>query len=110
VLAGDSLGMSAAHGQEKGVIGIHWTWYPKYRELLEVLPLIEAKLEPLGAKPMFGKLFVMSGDKFERLYGNDLKVFRSLVARHDPKGKFTNPYMKSLLFNSKSFHHSYAKL
>ena len=110
MVGGDSIGMSCAHGLEKGVVGLHWTWYPNYPELLEVLPLIEAKLEPLGAKPMFGKLFVMNGDKFERLYGNDLKVYRSLVARHDPKGKFTNPFMKSLLFNSKSFTHIQPKL
>jgi len=41
--AGDDIPMSPAKGSS-AFIGIHFTWYRKYEQILEVLPSIEAVL------------------------------------------------------------------
>ena len=64
MVAGDNQPLSPAKGQTKGVIGMHFTWKNMEKEILAALPLIEKTLAPFGAKPHFGKIFLMSGQKF----------------------------------------------
>ena len=66
--------MSPAKGQED-TIAIHFTWYRKHDEIVEVLPYIEEALSKYNMKPHFGKIFEMSGKKFQTLYGKDLTDF-----------------------------------
>ena len=55
-----------------------------------MIPELEKAISPFTVKPHFGKLFQMSGENFEKLYGKHLKVLRVLMAKYDPKGKFNN--------------------
>ena len=58
--------------------------------MLPLLPVIEAALEPFGARSHWGKLFDRPG-AYERL-----PDFLELAARLDPAGKFTNDYLARL--------------
>ena len=90
MVAGDNIPLSPAKGQPKGVLGLHFTWKSREKEILKVLPLIEQTLEPFQAKPHPGKLFLMSGDKYRSLFGSDLDTLREIMALNDPTGKFRN--------------------
>jgi xylitol oxidase len=61
-----------------------------------VLAAVEERLLPLGARPHWGKLTTTTprdaGAGYERLAD-----FRRLAARHDPGGKFRNPFLDALL-------------
>ena len=93
---GDDLPMSPLKGRT--CIGVHFTWFRKHEEVLAVLPLIEKTLEKYTVKPHFGKIFEMSGPKFEELFGEDLDMLRCLTVKHDPFGKFRNNFMERYLF------------
>ena len=63
---GDDLPMSPL--KLKTCIGLHFTWYRKFEEILAVLPTLESTLAKYNVKPHFGKLFGMSGPVFEDLF------------------------------------------
>ena len=96
--AGDDIPMSPARGNQ-AFIGIHFTWYRKYEEVLKVIPEIEGVLDKYKIKPHVGKIFVLSGPKFEELFGNELLSIRSLIQQHDPKRKFANDWTDKYIFN-----------
>ena len=79
-------------------IGIHFTWHRKFHQILKVLPKIEETLQKFNVKPHLGKLFKLSGERFETLYGKDLQILRSLVDFHDPQGKFRNEFMDEYIY------------
>lgn len=100
-IAADSLLMSP-HGEThvgaNGSVGFHFTWKREQENVMSVaLPAIEKALEPLGARPHWGKLFAMGQEKLELLYGDSLSHFRELAKRHDPNGKFCNQWARDIL-------------
>ncbi len=90
--------MSPAKGNED-FIGIHFTWKHMFKEIVEILPILEDSLDKFNAKPHFGKLFEMSGNKFEKLFGDDLVELRTLISLKDPCGKFSNEFTEKYIFN-----------
>lgn len=90
-IAADDLWMSPCLGQES--VAVHFTWRPLWDEVRQVLPLIEEKLEPFHARPHWGKLFTMTPERLQPLFGR-LDVFRSLAFRFDPSGKFRNAFLE----------------
>jgi xylitol oxidase len=64
--------------------------------VLEVLPLIEAKLAPFNARPHWAKVSTTSHRRLAELYPR-LPEFRQLAAKYDPDGKFKNHYLQSVL-------------
>lgn len=97
MLLEDDLPMSPAHGR-KGFF-LHFTWLRDEAGLLKALPHMERVLHKFNAKPHLGKLFVLSGRRFEELYGDDLLTLRALLKKLDPKGKFRNNFMDKYIFN-----------
>jgi alditol oxidase len=91
-IAADDLWMSMYYGRES--IGIHFTWRAMGDEVAAMLPRIEERLAPFGARPHWGKLFARR--HFDDLYER-LPEFRGLAARLDPNGKFRNRYLEALL-------------
>ncbi len=87
-MAADDLWLSPAYGRD--AVGIHFTWKREPEAVLPLLPVIEAALEPFGARSHWGKLFDRPG-AYERL-----PDFLELAARLDPTGKFTNDYLARL--------------
>ncbi|WP_035179892.1 FAD-binding protein [Alkalihalobacterium bogoriense] len=95
-IAKDELWMSPSYKQDS--VAIHFTWQDKWAEVQQVLPLIEAKLEPFQAKPHWGKLFTTSPEKIQSLY-EKMSSFQSLLNKYDPNGMFRNRFLSRYIFN-----------
>jgi xylitol oxidase len=93
-VAADNLWMSMAYQQRS--LAIHFTWKPDWAAVRDILPQIEQRLEPFGARPHWGKLFTMSPDRLARLYSR-ITDFRSLVAEFDPQGRFRNEFLRQYI-------------
>lgn len=89
-VAADDLWLSPAYGTD--VLALHFTWLPDEPRVREVLPRIEAALEPFGARPHWGKLFTTGRDELAALYPR-MADFRELVRRFDPRGAFGNDFL-----------------
>jgi xylitol oxidase len=93
-VAADDLWMSSAYGTD--AVGLHFTWVRDQAGVEAVLPVLEAALLPLGARPHWGKLFLDVEGVVPGLYPT-LDAFRTLADRLDPEGRFRNPFLTRLL-------------
>lgn len=89
-IAADKLWLSPCY--QRPSVAIHFTWQPTWTAVRQVLPLIEAQLEPFNGRPHWGKLFTIQPTKLQSLYPQ-LPTFRQLCHQHDPNGKFHNPFL-----------------
>jgi xylitol oxidase len=89
-VAADDLWMSTAYRRPS--LAIHFTWKLESDAVVNLLPQIEAKLAPFGARPHWAKVFTMNTSQLEPLYPR-MKDFRALAQEFDPKGKFRNRYV-----------------
>ena len=94
-IAADQLWLSTAYQRDS--LAIHFTWKPKTAEVMALLPQIETKLAPFGARPHWGKLFTVSPAHLAGLYPQ-IDKFRALLRRYDPQGKFRNEFVERNLF------------
>lgn len=76
---------------------IHFTWQPDWPAVSKLLPLIEAQLAPFHARPHWGKLFTMPHRRLAALYPK-MTAFQQLLREHDPKGKFRNDFLNTVIF------------
>jgi xylitol oxidase len=90
-VAADDLWMSMAY--KRASLAIHFTWKPEADAVLKIVPQIEAKLAPFGARPHWAKVFTMGAGKVGPLYPR-LADFRALCRELDPKGKFQNEFLQ----------------
>ena len=91
----DDLWMSPCYHQPSTTI--HFTWKPDWPAVSKLLPLIEAQLAPFHAKPHWGKLFTTSHQRLAALYKR-MPDFQQLLHQHDPKGKFRNDFLNTVIF------------
>lgn len=94
-IAADNLWMSPCYQQ--ACIAIHFTWKKNWPAVQQVLPLIEAQLAPLQARPHWGKLFTVSPARVPALYSK-LPDFQHLLQTYDPQGKFRNAFLDTYIF------------
>ena len=94
-IAADDLWMSPCYQQDS--LALHFTWKPEWPRVQRVLPLIEAKLVPLGVKTHWGKLFTMSPAQIQARYER-LHDFRGLLTENDPDGRFRNNFIETNIF------------
>lgn len=90
-VAADELWLSPATGRDS--LAIHFTFRRDPEGVARVLPAIEARLLPLGARPHWGKLFHAGADVLGPRYPR-LDDWRNLVSAHDPDGKFSNRFIE----------------
>ena len=95
-IAADKLWMSTAY--ERPSLAIHFTWKPEWPAVRQVLPQIEAVLEPFDPRPHWGKLFTVAPEKLQPRYPR-LNDFKELVKRFDPEGKFRNEFVEKNLYS-----------
>lgn len=95
-IAQDELWLSPSYKQDS--VAFHFTWQDKWEEVQQVLPLIEAQLEPFQAKPHWGKLFTTSPEKIQSLY-KKMPDFQQLLMKYDPDGKFRNDFLNRYIFD-----------
>lgn len=87
----DTLWMSMAYRRPS--LAIHFTWKPEHDAVMAVLPKIEAKLAPFGARPHWAKVFTIPKHTLRERY---LKMgdFEAMVKKYDPYGKFMNAFLQ----------------
>jgi xylitol oxidase len=83
--------MSMAY--QRPSLAIHFTWKLETDAVMKLLPQIEAKLAPFGARPHWAKVFTMRSSHVAPLYPR-LKDFLVLAKKFDPKGKFQNAFLQ----------------
>ena len=91
-VAADDLWMSMAY--QRASLALHFTWKLEAEAVLEVLPRIEAKLAPFGARPHWGKVFTMRRIQGEGLYSR-MDDFRTLALHFDREMKFQNKFLRA---------------
>ncbi len=94
-IAADKLWMSMAY--ERASLAIHFTWKPEWPAVKQVLPQIEAALDPFEPRPHWGKLFTLAPEKLQARYPR-LQDFKELAKRFDPNGKFRNEFVQKNLY------------
>jgi xylitol oxidase len=93
-VAADDLWLSGAYATD--VVALHITWRPEQAAVDPLLPELEQRLLPLGARPHWGKRFAADAADLEPLYPR-FADFRTLARRHDPRGLFVNDYLRATL-------------
>ena len=92
-VAADDLWLSPTAGRD--CLSLGFTWKKHQKEVLALLPDIEAALARLEPTPHWGKLHAFDRSalipRFPRL-----DEFLELAASLDPSGKFSNPYLQAL--------------
>jgi len=86
----DDLWISPAY--KRASMAIHFTWKPEWEDVKKVLPLIEAKLAPFGARPHWAKLYTMDPVRLRAQYVK-MAEFQALLKQYDPQGKLRNEYL-----------------
>ena len=94
-IAADDLWLSMAYRQDS--LALHFTWKPEWEAVRKILPQIEAKLEPFGARPHWGKLFTLAPGTLQSRYPR-MGDYKGLLAKMDPGGKFRNAFMDRNVF------------
>lgn len=95
-IAEDNIWMSPFNGQKS--IAIHFTLKPHKEVYTQLLPKIEAALQPFNVKPHWGKLFTMAPKTLQSKYSR-LADFKEIVAEFDPEGKFRNEFIQKNLYS-----------
>jgi len=84
-------------------VSIHLSYSPcptRQAELWSNIIDLERALEPLGARPHWGKIYTPSfwAPRFPELFGSNWQLFHSLRRKHDPEGKFVTPWIRETMF------------
>jgi len=96
-VAADDLWLSPAYGRDS--VALHFTWIRDVDAVLPVLAQVQAHLDPLGARPHWGKLFTLPMSTVRSRYPR-FDDFADLAQRYDPRGKLRNPWLDALLGDS----------
>jgi alditol oxidase len=96
-IAADDLWISPCYQQPS--MALHFTWKPEWPEVKKILPLIEEKLSPFGARPHWAKLFTMSSQHLRSHYAR-MSNYREILAQYDPGGKFRNEFINTNIYGT----------
>lgn len=94
-IAADALWLSPAYGRD--TLGVHFTWRREPAAVDRALGAVEAALDPLGARPHWGKRFLAGAlaPRYERA-----PAFAALAERLDPRGAFRNAWLERHLLGT----------
>ena len=95
-VAADELWLSPAYRRDS--VAIHFTWRPDVRRVGDLLPDVEAVLEPFEPRPHWGKLFATDAQVLRSRYERR-RDFVGLAHRLDPDGKFRNAFVDQYVFD-----------
>jgi alditol oxidase len=93
-IAADEAWLSPSY--QRDTVAFHFTWRNDWAAVGPVLGQIEECLEPMHARPHWGKLFRAGPETVPRLYPR-LDDFRQLMSGCDPAGKFRNALLDRYL-------------
>jgi alditol oxidase len=86
-IAADDLWLSPSYGRD--TVAIHFTWVQDTPGVLQVLEMVEERLQPFEPRPHWGKVFITRGDELAKRYDR-YGDFVELMGSCDPEGKFRN--------------------
>jgi alditol oxidase len=92
-VAADELWLSPAYRRDS--VTVHFTWRDDLPGVLGVLPAIEERLAPLGARPHWGKIFTLGAAEVAAGY-EMLADFGRLRRQLDPDGVFGNDFVDAI--------------
>lgn len=93
-VAADDLWLSPSYRCAK--VGIHFTWKPDTKAVLDLLPQIEAELAHLEPIPHWAKVFTLDRNVVRSRYPR-LKDFQELVREFDPRGVLRNSFLEDYI-------------
>lgn len=93
-VAADDLWLSPAYGRDS--VALHFTWIRDVDAVLPVLAEVESRLDPLAARPHWGKLFTLPMATVRSRYER-FDDFVELARRYDPDGKLRNAWLDALI-------------
>ena len=96
-IAADDLWISPCC--QRASMALHFTWKPEWPAVKRVLPLIEEKLAPFGARPHWAKLFTMPSAHLRSRYAK-MSAYQTMLARYDPNGKFRNEFISNHIYGA----------
>lgn len=95
-IAADELWLSPCHG--RATVAAHFTWIGDLDAVRPALRAVEAALEPLDARPHWGKVFLAAdAARFDAIYPR-LNDFRKLAAAYDPERCFGNDFLDRYVY------------
>ncbi|MET7291080.1 D-arabinono-1,4-lactone oxidase [Streptomyces griseoloalbus] len=93
-VAADDQWLSPSYGRD--TVAIHFTWIEDTRAVLPVVRRVEEALAPFDARPHWGKVFTAPAAELRARYPR-LSDFRTCARDVDPRGKFTNAFVRDVL-------------
>jgi alditol oxidase len=90
-VAADRLWMSPQYGRD--TVGIHFTWRREPAAVERAVAALEGALDPFGALPHWGKLFLAGASTIAPRYER-VGAFAALADRLDPRGAFRNAWLE----------------
>lgn len=96
-IAADDLWMSPCFRQPS--MTLHFTWKPEWPAVKRVLPLIQERLAPFGARPHWAKLFTMTPAHIQAQYAR-MSDYQAILAQYDPNGKFRNEFINRNIYGA----------
>jgi xylitol oxidase len=93
-IAADELWLSPSQGRD--TVALHFTWIQDEAAVRPVVVALEEALNPLGARPHWGKVFAADAAYLRSCYPK-VADFIDLAAKYDPNGKFRNPFLDTYL-------------
>jgi xylitol oxidase len=94
-IAADELWMSPCYHQDS--IAVHFTLKQDIAGVDQLLPKIEAAIEPYNAKPHWGKLFTFGAETLRSRYSR-MDDFKNQVLKLDPDKKLRNSFIDKYIF------------
>ncbi|MEV8345014.1 D-arabinono-1,4-lactone oxidase [Streptomyces niveus] len=94
-VAADDLWLSPAEGRD--TVALHFTWVKDTASVVPVIARLEAALDGLDARPHWGKVFTTEPAELRVRYPR-MADFLKLRDSLDPAGKFTNNFLRRLLY------------
>ena len=90
---GDDIWLSPFYRRDAVTISVHQYYSQRHEPLFDA---VESVFHRYGGRPHWGKLHARRSADLEKLYPQ-WEAFQALRLRLDPKGKFLNPYLRSIL-------------
>ncbi|MFI7383866.1 FAD-binding protein [Streptomyces sp. NPDC049813] len=93
-VAADTQWLSPAH--DRSTVAFHFTWVADTERVLPVVSFVEDRLREFAPRPHWGKVFTAAPEQVVAGYPHAAD-FAALVRRLDPRGTFTNAFVRALL-------------
>ncbi|GGP78711.1 D-arabinono-1,4-lactone oxidase [Streptomyces calvus] len=93
-VAADDQWLSPSYGRD--TVAVHFTWVEDTQAVLPVVRRVEEALAPFDPRPHWGKVFTAPAAELRARYPR-MHDFHTAARDLDPRGKFTNTFVREVL-------------